>query len=44
MANKHTISDLYQMQSLPLEAKVRMTERRLQDWYDFYGGASICKF
>lgn len=28
MGNKHTMSDLYQMQSLPLSAKVRMTARR----------------
>lgn len=35
--NKHTISDLYQMQSLPLSAKIRMTERRIMDWIDYYG-------
>ena len=37
MANKHTISDLYQMQSLPLEAKIRMTEARIKGWIDEYG-------
>ena len=35
--NKHTISDLYQMQSLPLSAKIRMTERRIYDWIDYFG-------
>ena len=44
MANKHTISDLYQMQSLPLEAKIKMTERRLQDWYDYYDGQVYVSF
>lgn len=34
--NKHTKGDLNQMQSLPLRVKVRMTERRVRAWYDFY--------
>lgn len=33
----HTISDLYQMQSLPLEIKVRMTQRRIRDWVEYWG-------
>ena len=37
MANKHTISDLYQMQSLSLESKIRMTEYRIRQWVDEYG-------
>lgn len=37
MGNKHVISDLYQMQSLPLNAKVRMTQRRIKEWVDEYG-------
>lgn len=32
MANRHTITDLYQMQSLPLDDKVQMTKRRIDDW------------
>lgn len=32
--NRHTASDLKQMQSLPLEAKIRMTQQRIQAWYD----------
>ena len=35
---KHTTSDLYQMQSLPLEAKIRMTENRIRIWYEEFGG------
>lgn len=34
---KHTIEDLYQMQSLPLSAKIRMTENRIRGWIDEYG-------
>ncbi|MEE3405404.1 MAG: phosphoadenosine phosphosulfate reductase family protein, partial [Acutalibacteraceae bacterium] len=35
---KHQISDLYQMQSLPLDIKIIMTQRRLLDWYNHYDG------
>lgn len=34
MSNKHQPGDLKQMQSLPLEAKIRMTQQRIQAWYD----------
>lgn len=34
---KHTISDLYQIQSMPLSIKVRMTENRIRWWIDEYG-------
>lgn len=37
MENKHTISDLYQMQSLSLDSKIRMTEQRIRGWVDEYG-------
>lgn len=36
--NKHTNYDLAQMQSLPLSAKIRMTEQRIRDWYDYWDG------
>lgn len=36
--NKHTSYDLAQMQSLPLEQKVIMTQRRIQEWYDYWDG------
>lgn len=32
--NKHQPWDLKQMQSLPLEAKIRMTKARIQVWYE----------
>lgn len=35
--NKHTINDLYQMQSLPLSIKIRMTEHRIREWVEYYG-------
>ena len=35
--NKHTMSDLYQMQSLPLSAKIRMTQYRINQWIDEFG-------
>lgn len=34
---KHAISDLWQMQSLPLEAKIRMTKYRIRQWVEYYG-------
>ena len=37
MENKHTIGDLYQMQSLPLNAKIRMTMARIEGWIQEYG-------
>lgn len=33
---KHVISDLWQMQSLPLEAKIRMTKYRIRQWVEYY--------
>lgn len=41
---KHTKSDLKQMQSLPLAAKIRMTERRIMDWYDYWNGDVYVSF
>ena len=35
--SKHTIGDLRQMQSLPLEGKLRMTIARIQGWIDEFG-------
>ena len=34
MTNRHTSYDLKQMQSLPLEAKIIMTKRRISAWYE----------
>lgn len=38
MENKHTQYDLQQMQSLPLSAKIRMTEQRIKAWYEHFDG------
>lgn len=42
--NKHTVYDLAQMQSLPLSAKVRMTENRIRAWYDYFDGQVYVSF
>ena len=41
---KHTKSDLQQMQSLPLSAKILMTKRRIRDWYDYFDGQVYVSF
>lgn len=41
---RHTVSDLKQMQSLPLEAKVRMTEARIMAWYEHWDGEVYVSF
>lgn len=38
MSNKHAPHDLKQMQSLPLEAKIIMTQQRIRQWYDHWDG------
>lgn len=42
--SKHTAADLKQMQSLPLEAKIAMTQRRIRDWYDHWNGDVYVSF
>lgn len=42
--NKHQPWDLAQMQSLPLEVKVSMTERRIQEWYKHFDGNVYVSF
>ena len=37
MADKHTRNDLFQMQSLPLSAKIQMTKRRISEWVEYFG-------
>ena len=41
MGNKHTMTDLYQMQSLPLSAKIQMTARRITEWVDRFGEEGV---
>lgn len=44
MTNKHSAHDLAQMQSLPLGAKIRMTEVRIQQWYEAFDGNVYVSF
>ena len=41
---KHEAWELKQMQSLPLAAKIRMTQRRIKDWYDYWDGMVYVSF
>lgn len=40
----HTSADLRQMQSLPLEAKIMMTKRRIREWYEHWDGQVYISF
>lgn len=42
--NKHQPYDLKQMQSLPLEAKIIMTQQRIRQWYDYWEGQVYVSF
>lgn len=42
--NKHTITDLYQMQSLPLKHKITMTKQRIRGWYEHWDGNVYVSF
>lgn len=44
MVDVHLPHDLPQMQSLPLEAKVIMTRRRIRDWYEYWDGMVYVSF
>lgn len=35
---KHTRDELKQMQALPLNIKIKMTQQRIRDWYNYWGG------
>ena len=39
--SKHTITDLHQMQSLPLSAKIQMTALRITEWVDRFGEEGV---
>lgn len=43
-APRHYPWELAQMQSLPLEAKIKMTKHRLQQWYEYYNGDVYVSF
>ena len=42
--NRHNKGDLQQLQSLPLEAKILMTQRRIRDWVDYWHGDVYVSF
>ena len=39
--NKHTTSELYQWQALPLEVKVLMTKQRIRDWVNYFSASGV---
>lgn len=43
-ANRHTAYDLAQMQSLPLEVKILMTQERIRQWYEHWEGQVYVSF
>ena len=43
-AHKHAAYDLVQMQSMPLAAKVLMTQQRVLQWYEYWGGQVYVSF
>lgn len=42
--NRHTSYDLKQMQSLPISAKIIMTQERIRQWYDHWNGQVYVSF
>lgn len=43
-APKHEMWELQQMQSVPLDMKIKMTKTRIRDWYEYYGGNVYVSF
>ena len=39
-----TNEQLKELQSLPLEEKIQISTARIIEWYENWGGASVCKF
>ena len=44
MTNKHTSYDLKQMQSVPLQGKIIMTQQRIRQWYEHWEGQVYVSF
>ena len=44
MENRHQPYDLKQMQSVPLEGKILMTQERIRQWYDHWNGQVYVSF
>ncbi len=40
----HTVLELRQMQSLPLSVKIKKTELRIKEWYEYWGGDVYVSF
>ena len=40
----HTKEDLEQLQALPLNLKVKLTQRRIREWYQHFGGQVCVSF
>ncbi|MCM1061957.1 MAG: phosphoadenosine phosphosulfate reductase family protein [Eubacterium sp.] len=43
-AAKHQMWELQQMQSVPLDIKIKMSQRRIRDWYEYWGGDVYVSF
>lgn len=43
-APKHQMWELKQMQSVPLDMKIKMTKTRIRDWYEYYNGNVYVSF
>ncbi len=43
-APMHEMWELRQMQSVPLDMKIKMTKTRIRDWYEYYGGNVYVSF
>lgn len=44
MNNQRTKEDLRELQALPLELKVKKTQNRIKEWYDYFGGQVYVSF
>lgn len=44
MDNRHTELELLQLQALPLDLKIKMAKRRIEDWYNYFGGKVAISF
>lgn len=44
MEYKHSYEELAQYQSLPLDAKIMMTQQRIRAWYDYFKGQVYVSF
>lgn len=40
----HTKEDLAELQALPLELKIKLTQRRIREWYQYFGGQVCVSF